>query len=238
MKKNKSTKTILSLFLTLVLAFTCMIPAFADEPECDHSDTRIETIEKPADCTHYYSKEVKTICNDCGECIEDVITIGNKYYHAETETTEIHEKSTCVKVGRDIVWVRCTLCGATVYRTEKQRYAIAHIDTSECYETKIEETPATCTEDGHRDTVVWCNECDVEVSRETEPLAATGHKWSEWKEQNGKKIRTCSVCEAKEEKVVENPQTEDNTPPIVRVVRNIVNTFRNIFTRLFSLFKK
>ncbi|MBQ1406452.1 MAG: endonuclease, partial [Oscillospiraceae bacterium] len=57
------------------------------------------------------------------------------------------------------------------------------------------EVPATCTEAGSYDSVVYCSECGEELSRETVGIPALGHNWSAWTSNNdGTHSRTCSVC--------------------------------------------
>jgi len=63
------------------------------------------------------------------------------------------------------------------------------------------EVPATCDTDGSYDEVVYCTECDEEISRETIVVAALGHSWDEGVvttepdcDDAGVKTYTCSVC--------------------------------------------
>ena len=61
--------------------------------------------------------------------------------------------------------------------------------------------PATCTEAGHYDTVVYCYLCHAELSRETVIEDPLGHNWGDWtvvtpatEETPGLEERTCSRC--------------------------------------------
>ena len=63
------------------------------------------------------------------------------------------------------------------------------------------ETPATCTAEGHYDEVVKCAVCGTELSRTTKTTPALGHNYGEWTEtkaptctEKGSETRTCSRC--------------------------------------------
>ena len=53
------------------------------------------------------------------------------------------------------------------------------------------EVAATCTTGGSYDEVVYCTECEAEISRTAKTIAALGHDWGEWVETDGKAMRTC-----------------------------------------------
>ena len=61
---------------------------------------------------------------------------------------------------------------------------------------------ATCLEPGSHDEVIYCAECEIELSREEGIVDnATGHSWSDWTtvtepdcETDGQKTRTCTLC--------------------------------------------
>lgn len=73
------------------------------------------------------------------------------------------------------------------------------------------EVPATCTTAGSYDEVVYCTKCGAELSRKTIPVVKTGHKWDNKDytivtdadcENDGLKIRTCTVCGCVEEVII------------------------------------
>ena len=74
--------------------------------------------------------------------------------------------------------------------------------------------PATCTENGSYDLVVYCTDptCKAELSRENKVIEAKGHDWDEWSvvnepkcEQKGLKQRSCKNCDV-------DPQQEEIDP--------------------------
>ena len=69
--------------------------------------------------------------------------------------------------------------------------------------------PATCTEAGSHDEVVYCTACKAELSRKTVTDPALGHDWGEWtvvkeatEEADGLEQRTCKRCKEVEERVI------------------------------------
>ena len=73
------------------------------------------------------------------------------------------------------------------------------------------EIPATCTTAGSYDEVVYCTKCGEELKRKTIPVVKTGHKWDNKDytivtdadcENDGLKIRTCTVCGCVEEVII------------------------------------
>ncbi len=54
------------------------------------------------------------------------------------------------------------------------------------------EVAATCTEAGSYDEVTYCVDDNVEMSREHKQIAATGHSWGAWVDENGQQVRYCN----------------------------------------------
>lgn len=166
-------------------------------PATGHLHTREETtILQEADCYHIEKKEVNTICEDCEEVIMTVNYIGAGVKHGEIETIDLSTPATCISQGFIRIEYCCKLCGQKIGGATQPMATPAHpvnpeTGTADCYEKKVEETPATCTQDGQRITVVWCNECNIEVSRKTETLYSEGHQFGEYAETG----RTEATCE-------------------------------------------
>lgn len=55
------------------------------------------------------------------------------------------------------------------------------------------EVPATCTEDGSHDLVVYCTVCGEELSRETVTVSATGHTYTYTDSGDGAHTKACSA---------------------------------------------
>ncbi len=96
----------------------------------------------------------------------------------------------------------------------------SHIEGESVIENKVE---ATCTEDGSYDIVVYCDECEEELSRETVTVSATGHSWDNGvvtaeatATADGVKTYTCTVCGATKTEVISatgetTAQSDENT---------------------------
>ena len=87
-------------------------------------------------------------CTVCGEIL--VAALGHTAGEAATCTTA----------------QTCTVCGDEIVA------ALGHTEGEAVTENEV---AATCTADGSYDNVVYCSACDVELSRETITVAATGH---------------------------------------------------------------
>ena len=74
---------------------------------------------------------------------------------------------------------------------------------------KENEKPATCTEAGSYESVVYCTVCHEEISRETVTVDALGHDWGQWttvteptEEAEGLQERECARCHEQEQEVL------------------------------------
>ena len=140
--------------------------------------------------------------------------------HTNKTTTTV--EATCIKDGS--VTVVCDDCGETTF-SDVLPATGEHKDSDEdkdhncdtCdkeieghnEDTKEETTPATCTEEGKRETVTFCTECGEELGRVTIETLPKAHTWGEpsysWAADNSSctAARSCTVCdEGKEEENV------------------------------------
>ena len=76
---------------------------------------------------------------------------------------------------------------------------------------------ATCTENGHYDSVVYCYVCNEELSREEKIIEALGHEYGEWivdleptVNAEGREYRKCLRCEHREERSLEKLKNDDD----------------------------
>ncbi|MBR5294298.1 MAG: discoidin domain-containing protein, partial [Oscillospiraceae bacterium] len=106
--------------------------------------------------------------------------------HAFGEWTTVTEP-TCTDKGLE---ERKCECGETETRE------IAALGHTEAEAVKENEVAPTCTENGSYDLVVYCAECDAEISRETVTVDALGHDFV-----NGKCQRCDAVLESEFEDV-------------------------------------
>ncbi len=112
-----------------------------------------------------------------GTAIGVVVSNGPTTTEPTTESTTaehehkfklIKEKdATCLEDGYKKY--ECSECGETKKDTIK---ALGHTKASAVAENKI---PATCTEKGSYDRVVYCSVCNIEIKREKVEIEATGH---------------------------------------------------------------
>lgn len=77
------------------------------------------------------------------------------------------------------------------------------------------EKPATCTEAGGYDSVIYCTRCGGEMSRDHHTDPALGHEWGEWEvvkeateKEEGLEERECGRCHQKEARVIPRPDHE------------------------------
>lgn len=146
--------------------------------ECEHISDE-GTVEKEASCTETGLKVYR--CTKCG-CIlkEEVLPM-----IPHTEETVKGYAATCTETGLTD-GVVCGVCGEVIVAQEVIP-ALGHT----AGETVIEnEVPATCTEDGSYDEVVYCTVCGEELSRTTVVVPALGHDYAT---EIGRQEATC--CE-------------------------------------------
>ena len=94
------------------------------------------------------------------------------------------EEATCTKEGYAAYWY-CADCGKYFTDAEGKKEttlsqliipAAAHTPADPVRENEV---TATCTHEGSYDEVVYCRECNREISRIKQTIAATGHTFSE-----------------------------------------------------------
>ena len=109
-------------------------------------------------------------CAICGEILaaqEEIRANGHTLLITEGE------EATCTENGA--TWgAYCTTCQKTVVY-QKTLAILPHTETAAVTENNV---PATCTADGSFDSVVYCESCERELSRETKVLKALGHSYT------------------------------------------------------------
>ena len=132
-------------------------------------------------------------CEDCGytytEKTEDAL--GHEYGEKVVAPT-------CTEKG--YTEHTCSSCGDSYKDTEIN--TVPHTPKAAVDENVSE---PTCTAKGSKDSVVYCNVCGTEISREKVEIDAKGHSFGEWKEVTsatcegmGTKQRECTSCGFKE----------------------------------------
>lgn len=96
----------------------------------------------------------------------------------------------------------------TSYPVEENIIEHVHTDGNPVKENVVE---ATCTIAGHYDEVIYCNNCSIEVSRETKEIVATGHVPGEAHVIDGYSIVSCTICNAEISKIAIEIPSESTT---------------------------
>jgi len=160
--------------------------------EMQHSlGTAVIENDVPASCTTAGSYDEVIYCTTCGdEVSRDTITVpatGHDY-----DEGVVTQEATCTETGE--ITYTCSVCNETY--TE----AIPATGIHTAGETVVENNvPATCTEDGSYDEVVYCSVCGEKLSSETITVSATGHTYESVVTaptctEGGYTTYTCSVC--------------------------------------------
>ena len=131
--------------------------------------------------------------------------------HVPTSDGWIVSDPTCTEDG-----YRYKVCAECGEQFDNQTIdALGHKPTEA---VKENETAATCTAEGAYDNVVYCQNCQTELSRETISVPMTEHTYGEWtttKEptatEDGVKTRTC-VCGAEETEAIPALGVEPTEP--------------------------
>ncbi|MCD8085029.1 MAG: hypothetical protein LUF28_01630 [Clostridiales bacterium] len=149
--------------------------------------------EVAATCTEYGSYDEVVYCTVCGEELSrEAIAVPATGHDYVAEPTE----PTCTEEG--YITYTCINCGDSYTGNETE--ATGHTAGETVVENKVD---PTCTEDGSYDEVVYCTECDEELSRETVTVPATGNHAYELDEdasteptctEDGENVYVCAVC--------------------------------------------
>ena len=144
---------------------------------CSCGDTYTEVIAKLE--KHNYESVITTpTCTERGyttytcECGDSYV---DDYVDALGHTEEAIPAvaPTCTGTGLT-EGAKCSVCGETLTE-QKELPANGHTPATAVEENYI---APTCTENGSKDIVFYCSECDEEISRETETIEATGHSYT------------------------------------------------------------
>ncbi len=130
-------------------------------------------------------------CRNCG--LIETQTEGGSHKWAEEYT--IDKEPTCINPG--YMSKHCTVCGISNPDDIVPVGTLAHQAGS----TKtVVLKEATCTDEGQKETTVYCANCNVEMGKTYETLPAKGHVFSEWAavETNNHESttlqRVCTIC--------------------------------------------
>ncbi|MCD7785659.1 MAG: hypothetical protein LUH18_08855 [Oscillospiraceae bacterium] len=158
----------------------------------NHEDEPTITDSVPATCTedgsytYYYS---------CCYAINPILYTEIVYATGHTPDGEgtVTRAATCTETGE--ITYTCSVCSETY--TESIPATGNHTAGEAAVENNV---PATCTEDGSYDSVVYCSVCEAEISREIITVPATGHSYVDTVTaptctEQGYTTHKCSVCD-------------------------------------------
>ena len=112
-------------------------------------------------CTEDGSHDEVVYCKTCKKELSRKTVTDTKLGHAIQEKWSSDENKH---------WHECTRCE---YKEDEG----THIPGEAVKENEV---APTCTEDGSHDEVVYCKECERELSRKTVTDPKLGHKWGKW----------------------------------------------------------
>ena len=167
---------------------------FVSIDDCDHTDTRTETIVEPT-CTEAGIQQV--ICNECGFIVTEssIDALGHDFkLSAEFDSTELDGH-----IYRDYICTRCDATDETVEHAMEN--SIYHVWVEGYYEISYITEP-TCTSGGIATYTCTVDGCVNALGRPTSDrmIITSGHKVEYWVEtpatctEEGKKEGTCTVC--------------------------------------------
>ncbi len=157
------------------VAPTCEKTGLTEGSHCSACNTVIEEQSVIPAKQHQYGSVVTTpTCKDKGYTTYTCTDCGDSYRAYYTDRTSDHDYSsavtklpTCTEEG--VKTFTCSVCG------DKYTESIDMIEHTPAEAVKENEKPATCTAKGSYDSVVYCSECNTELSRDTKELEIVDH---------------------------------------------------------------
>ncbi|MBO6115473.1 MAG: bacterial Ig-like domain-containing protein, partial [Lachnospiraceae bacterium] len=164
--------------------------------------------------------EVEIIISRDG--IETTITVNVRH---DLECID-ENAATCLEDG-NIKYYKCTKCNGFFSdedadnEIEENSWIIKAIGHKPAQSVKENEVFAGCDKEGSYDEVIYCGECNIEISRKKITVKKLGHSWSEWKEtkpatttSNGEQKRVCVNCNEIETKEILKIDNQSQETPI------------------------
>lgn len=178
--------------------FTATIKGNEGKTDLDSVTVNGTAVEIPEDGVVTVSKNEAGTYRIIATDIAGNSTVANITVVGEHKEKRYVTEATCEEKGHIVV--RCTVCGEVISSTD--------IDPLGHDWKKVETVKPTCTEDGY--TVYRCANCG-KIKKDIDVGSSTGeHKYGEYNVsraatcvEEGTKVRTCSVCGAKDYQTIE-----------------------------------
>ncbi len=171
---------------------------------------------KEATCTAEGSYDMVTSCTSCGtELSRETIKVEKRAHEYEDDpSSALNKEPTCEEDG--VKAKKCKNCPATTTEVVPK---LGHKEKTPVQENVVE---ATCSTAGSYDTVIKCERCGKEISRNTVTVEKLAHEWEEKVtkeptcEETGIKTKTCKNCpETETEDIPANGHTPGTPQTIV-----------------------
>ncbi len=144
-----------------------------------------------ATCTERGHCDEVIYCTECGAELSRIQLEAEALGHDYGEWEEV-TPATCTELGEE----RRVCSRDSSHIQTRETQPIGHVSGDVVIENEI---PATCTEAGSYDEVVYCTKCEIELSRKNVVTEALGHNYGEWEEvtpatctESGEERRVCS----------------------------------------------
>ena len=159
--------------------------------ECDEELKRTEkTIEKlphiegklveenrvEATCTKEGSYDEVIYCSECGEELsrEEKTVAKKDHVYIIALIEDRYKKSDATCTSGAVYYYRCKSCDAKAEYTFEHGEKLPHTGGEPVEENRVE---STCTKEGSYDEVIYCTECEKEVSRTTKTIEKLAHEF-------------------------------------------------------------
>ena len=181
---------------------TCETAGKIEGKHCSVCNEVLEAQEEIPALGHEYGEATYTWNEDKTECTAERICTRDAS-HKETETVKttnsVTKEVTCEEVGERTYTATFTNTAFAQQTTAEEIPATGHKVGTAVEENRVE---STCTQEGHYDEVIYCTECNTEISRIQKTIEKKEHTYStEWTidkeatcEETGEKSHHCTEC--------------------------------------------
>lgn len=173
---------------------------------------RVLKTDIPKDIEDEILNALKTDREPLADHLITLVAEMDEVHHHRDLQAVAAKPATCTEAGT-IAYYHCPDCGldfATddMYAPDETALTSIAAPAKGHHVTKVDAKDATCTEAGNVE-YYRCDDCGLAFKTEADAadnksfdptVKATGHKFGDWKDEDGKQVRTCTVCGVKETK--------------------------------------